>query len=98
MMGSQHCEIAHIAPSLRSYSGLCGWVQHAEKLATLERREADLKAQHSALANDAQDFKNKEGSSSTFVAFLFWSAYSCSNTAKGTACSELQAISSLDRQ
>ena len=36
-------------------------VQHADKLATLERREADLKAQLTDLANDAQELKNKEG-------------------------------------
>lgn len=36
-------------------------VQHADKLATLERREADLRAQLTALAADAQELKNKEG-------------------------------------
>lgn len=45
-------------------------MQHAEKLATLERREADLKAQHTALANDAQDFKNKEGELIRLSCFL----------------------------
>ena len=51
---------------------LCGLVQHADKLATLERREADLKAQHNALANDAQHFKDKEGKFFSFV--CFWGA------------------------
>lgn len=57
----------HAVPLLRQFA----LVQHAEKLATLERREADLKAQHNALANDAQDLKNREGSSSNLDAFLF---------------------------
>ena len=48
---------------------VCGLAQHADKLATLERREADLKAQHNALANDAQEFKDKEGKSFSFVCF-----------------------------
>jgi len=36
-------------------------VQHADKLAALDRRESDLKAQQHSLANDAQAFKDKEG-------------------------------------
>ena len=36
-------------------------MQHADKLAALERREADLRAQLNGLANDAQEFKNKDG-------------------------------------
>ena len=46
---------------------LCGVAQHADKLATLERREADLKAQHNALANNAQELKDREGELSSFV-------------------------------
>lgn len=48
---------------------VCGLAQHADKLATLERREADLKFQHNALANGAQEFKDKEGKPSSFVCF-----------------------------
>ena len=40
-----------------------GVVQHADKLAALDRREADLKAQLQGLANDAQELKNKDGES-----------------------------------
>lgn len=36
-------------------------VQHADKLAALDRRESDLKAQQHSLASDAQAFKDKEG-------------------------------------
>ncbi len=36
-------------------------VQHADKLAALDRRESDLKAQQHSLANDAQALRDKEG-------------------------------------
>ena len=36
-------------------------VQHADKLAALDRRESDLKAQQHSVANDAQALKDKEG-------------------------------------
>ncbi len=36
-------------------------LQHADKLAALDRRESDLKAQQHSLANDAQGLKDKEG-------------------------------------
>ena len=44
------------------YMIMCAWcLQHEDKLAALDRRDADLKAQLHALANDAQQLKNKEG-------------------------------------
>ena len=40
-------------------------LQHADKLAALDRREADLQAQLHALASNTQELKNKEGEGAT---------------------------------
>lgn len=49
---------------------LWGVLQHADKLAALDRREADLKAQLQAVASDAQELKNKDGESMLIQFFL----------------------------
>ena len=36
-------------------------VQHEDRLAALDRREADLKAQHQSIASTVEAHKNKEG-------------------------------------
>ena len=44
-----------------THMGLLDALQHADKLAALDRHEADLKAQQHSLAKDAQACRDKEG-------------------------------------
>ena len=52
-------------------------VQHADKLAALERRESDLKAQQHSLANDAQALKDKEGATQQPLQCILQSISTC---------------------
>jgi hypothetical protein len=52
-------------------------VQRADKLAALDRRESDLKAQQHSLANDAQAFKDKEGKSQQPLQCILQCIFTC---------------------
>jgi len=52
-------------------------VQHVDKLAALDRRESDLKAQQHSLGSDAQAFKDKEGESQQPLQCILLCIFTC---------------------